>query len=135
MTSEIVYKGELRTLMTHLGSGSQIETDAPKDNQGKGERFSPTDLVASALASCMFTVMGIAARTHQISMEGLTMQVEKEMAADPLRRIGAIRIVFSNPMKKEFSLKAQQILEKAAMTCPVFLSLSDKVEKTVQWNW
>lgn len=135
MTSEIVYKGELRTLMVHLGSGSQVETDAPKDNQGKGERFSPTDLVASALASCMLTVMGISARTHHIQMEGLMMEVEKEMIADPLRRIGAIRIIFSNPMKREFSLKEQSILEKAAMTCPVFLSMSDKVEKTVQWNW
>lgn len=135
MTAEIVYQGELRTLMTHLNSGSQVETDAPKDNQGKGERFSPTDLVASALASCMLTVMGIAAKVHQIKLDGIRMQVEKVMVSDPLRRIGAIRIIFSNPLQINFSDKERLILEKAALTCPVYLSLSDSVEKTVQWYW
>lgn len=135
MTAEVIYKGELRTEMRHLGSGTLVETDAPKDNQGKGERFSPTDLVASSLGACMLSIMGIAARTHSISMDGLKFDIEKIMVADPLRRIGEIRVVFHKPDHLKFTEKEIQILEKAALTCPVMLSLSDNITKTIEWNW
>src|SRR6476661_11147279 len=91
MLSKVIYLGELRTAATHLRSGTIIETDAPTDNQGRGERFSPSDLVATALASCMLTIMGIAARTHEINIVGTECEVEKIMVADP-RRIGEIKI-------------------------------------------
>src|ERR1700750_2684903 len=91
MTSTVIYEGDLHTVARHLQSGTEIETDAPVDNQGKGERFSPTDLVATALGSCMATLMGIAARTHNINMDGATFEVEKIMAADP-RRISEIKV-------------------------------------------
>jgi uncharacterized OsmC-like protein len=135
MTAQIVYKGDLRTEMTHLQSGSIVETDAPKDNHGKGERFSPTDLIASALGSCMLSIMGIAARTHEIDIVNTKIEIEKIMVADPLRRIGEIVVVFHLPTGKIYSDKEKTILEKAAMTCPVFLSLGENVKKTIQWNW
>jgi len=135
MTAQIVYKGDLRTEMTHLQSGSIVETDAPKDNHGKGERFSPTDLVASALGSCMLSIMGIAARTHEIDVVNTKIEIEKIMVADPLRRIGEIIVVFQLPIGKIYNDKEKTILEKAAMTCPVFLSLGENVKKTIQWNW
>lgn len=135
MTAEVIYKGELRTEMRHIESGTVVETDAPKDNQGKGERFSPTDLVASALGACMLSIMGIASRTHQIEITGLQFDIEKIMVADPLRRIGEIRVVFHKPKHLIFSEKEIQILEKAALTCPVMLSLSDNITKTIHWNW
>ena len=135
MTAQIVYKGDLRTEMTHLQSGSIVETDAPKDNHGKGERFSPTDLVASALGSCMLSIMGIAARTHEIDIVNTKIEIEKIMVADPLRRIGEIIVVFQLPIGKIYNDKEKTILEKAAMTCPVFLSLGENVKKTIQWNW
>ena len=89
MTSQIIYKGDLRTIATHLQSGTSIETDAPTDNQGKGERFSPTDLVATALGTCMVTTMAIKARTQNINLEGTRLDVTKIMVSDP-RRIGKI---------------------------------------------
>ena len=135
MTSQIKYNGDLRTEAIHLQSGSMIETDAPKDNQGKGERFSPTDLVATALGSCMLSIMGIAARTHQIHLEGTKVDVEKIMIADPLRRIGEIKIGFDFPDNVVYTDKEKMILEKAAMTCPVFMSLAENVIKTVAFNW
>lgn len=135
MTSTIIYKGDLRTEMTHLGSGSMVETDAPLDNQGKGERFSPTDLVATALGSCMLTIMGIAARTHGIDIVGTRMHIEKGMVADPQRRIGRIGIRIEMPVSGHFNPKEQAILEKAALTCPVYLSLHDNVAKEIVWVW
>lgn len=135
MTAKIIYIGDLRTEMTHQQSNTIVETDAPKDNHGKGERFSPTDLVASSLASCMLSIMGIASRTHGINIEGAEANVEKIMIADPLRRIGEIKVHISMPKNQDYSDKDRQILEKAAMTCPVFLSLSESVIKTVSWNW
>ncbi len=135
MTAQIVYKGDLRTEMTHLQSGSIVETDAPKDNHGKGERFSPTDLVASALGSCMLSILGIAARTHEIEIVKKKIEIEKIMVADPLRRIGEIVVVFHLPTGKIYNDKEKSILEKAAMTCPVYLSLGENVKKTIQWNW
>ena len=135
MTAQIVYKGYLRTEMSHIQSGSIVETDAPKDNHGKGERFSPTDLVATALGSCMLSIMGIAARTHEIDIIDTKIDIEKRMIADPLRRIGEIGVVFHMPSGKNYTDKEKIILEKAAMTCPVFLSLAENVQKTIRWNW
>ena len=135
MTSTVVYKGSLRTEMTHLQSGTVVETDAPKDNHGLGEKFSPTDLVASALGACMLSIMGIAGKTHEIDVDGASVEVEKIMFADPQRRIGEIKIGFHFPKEKKYNDKQQKIMEHAAMTCPVFLSLSHELKKTVDWYW
>lgn len=133
MTSKVIYEGGLRTIATHLKSGSIIETDAPVDNHGKGERFSPTDLVATALASCMCTLMGIAANTHSISLGNIECMVEKIMAADP-RRIGEVKmdITLSNA---SYTDKEKKILEHAALTCPVFQSLHPDMKKTISFHW
>jgi putative redox protein len=128
MTSTILYEGNLRTTAKHIYSGHIVETDAPLDNQGLAERFSPTDLVATALGSCMLTIMGIAARTHDIIIEGTTMEVEKIMVSDP-RRIGAININIQFP--KNYTDKEVKILEKAALNCPVYHSLSNEVIKNI----
>ena len=135
MTSQIIYKGNLRTQATHLQSSTIIETDAPKDNHGLGEKFSPTDLVATALGSCMLSIMGIAANTHHINIENTQVDIEKIMIADPMRRIGEIKVQFHFGKDKIFTEKEKTILEKAALTCPVFLSLHEKVIKSVQFNW
>lgn len=134
MTSKVVYRGNLRTEATHLRSGTMIETDAPVDNKGKGERFSPTDLVATALASCMLTIMGIAGRTHEINIEGTECQVEKIMESNP-RRIGTIRIEMSIRGAEHYSDKEKQIMEKAALTCPVYQSLHPALQKEVTFHW
>jgi len=135
MTSQIIYRGDLRTEAVHSQSLSVVETDAPTDNQGEGERFSPTDLVATALGSCMLTIMGIAARTHEIALEGTRIDIEKIMIADPQRRIGEVKVDFNFPEGSSFSEKEKTILEKAALTCPVYLSLSERVIKTVHFHW
>jgi len=134
MTSKVIYEGDLRTVATHLGSGTTIETDAPLDNQGKGERFSPTDLVATALASCMFTLMGIAARTHHINVKGMSCEVEKIMDSNP-RKIGGINVTIHFPAGESYTEKEKKILELAALTCPVYLSLHESVRKNVLFNW
>jgi len=134
MTATVVYQGELRTSATHFKSGSIIETDAPTDNQGKGERFSPTDLVAAALASCMATIMGIAARTHDINIDGLSCDVEKIMVANP-RKIGEIKVDLHFPATQQYDQKQRKLLEHAALTCPVFLSLHPDLKKTVNFHW
>ncbi|XZF15641.1 OsmC family protein [Chitinophagaceae bacterium MMS25-I14] len=134
MTSKVLYQGDLRTIATHLQSGTTIETDAPVDNQGKGERFSPTDLVATALASCMATVMGIAARTHNIDIDGTRFDVEKVMAANP-RRIGEIKINITFPKDRQYEDRHRSLLQKAAMTCPVIESLHPDLKKTVLFIW
>ena len=130
MISTVVYKGDLRTEATHLQSGNSIITDAPVDNGGKGEAFSPTDLVATALASCMITIMGIVARRDGIDIEGTTAEVVKVMSADP-RRIGEIQIKihFSKPIDK----KNKERLERAAHTCPVSKSLHDDLNELVEF--
>ena len=130
MISKVVYKGDLRTESTHLQSGKTIITDAPVDNQGKGEAFSPTDLVATALASCMLTIMGIVAKRDGIKMEGTTAEVEKIMASDP-RRIREIRlkINFVFPIAD----KDQAKLERAAHTCPVSGSLHKDLNEIVEF--
>jgi uncharacterized OsmC-like protein len=130
--STVEYKGDLRTEAVHLDSGERIHTDAPKDNEGKGETFSPTDLVATSLASCMITVMGIKAKQHGINMVGTTADVVKEMAADP-RRISAIRInihFLNNYFDKE-----RILLERTANTCPVRNSLSDELAVEIHFNY
>jgi putative redox protein len=134
VTSKVIYTGELRTVATHLLSGSVIESDAPLDNNGKGERFSPTDLVATALASCMCTIMGIAARTHSINIEGTECEVEKIMVVNP-RRIGEIKVNIHFPKTQTYSDKEKKILEHAALTCPVFESLHPDCKKTVLFLW
>lgn len=133
MTSKVTYLGDLRTEAIHEASQSTIYTDAPVDNNGKGEMFSPTDLVATALASCALTIMGIAANTHQIAIGGSFCEIQKTMAADP-RRISRLDLVFH--MKGQvFADKQRQLLEKAAMTCPVFYSLNDAIEKNLEFIW
>ena len=133
MTSVVIYQGYLRTEAKHVASGSTLETDAPTDNHGKGERFSPTDLVATALASCMCTIMGIAARTHEIDIDNVSCEVTKIMAANP-RRIGEIKVDMHFP-NKTYDDKQKKILEHAALTCPVFESLHPDLKKTVSFNW
>ena len=132
MTSKVTYLGDLRTSSIHLQSGSEIISDAPLDNNGKGEAFSPTDTVANALASCMMTVMGIKARDLNVELTGATAAVTKIMQAEP-RRINAIEIVFDiNVYTDE---KTKTILERTAMTCPVFLSLNAEIEKRISFIW
>jgi putative redox protein len=134
MTSEILYEGKLRTIATHIYSNSIIETDAPLDNEGLAQRFSPTDLVATALGSCMLTIMGIAARTHNINFDGSKVTINKIMASEP-RRIGAIEVAFYFPENLNFTDKEKTILERAAMNCPVYHSLNPELVKTVVFNW
>ncbi|MNX28465.1 OsmC-like protein [compost metagenome] len=132
MTSKVIYLGDLRTSSIHLQSGTEIVSDAPLDNNGKGEAFSPTDTVANALATCMMTVMGIKARDVNVDFKGSTAGVTKIMNAEP-RRIGAIEVVFE--MQGVADEKNRVILERTAMTCPVFLSLSTEIEKRITFNW
>ena len=130
MISKVKYKGELRTEAEHLRSGKTIITDAPIDNQGKGEAFSPTDLVATALASCMLTIMGIVARRDGIKLEGTIAEVEKNMAKNP-RRIGEIKIKikFSQKLNRD----EREKLERAAKTCPVSGSLNENLKETFEF--
>jgi uncharacterized OsmC-like protein len=132
MTSKVTYLGDLRTSSIHVQSGSEIISDAPLDNNGKGEAFSPTDTVANALASCMMTVMGIKAKDLNVDFTGATAAVTKIMQAEP-RRINTIEIVFD--MNVSVDEKTKTILERTAMTCPVFLSLNPDIEKKISFNW
>jgi uncharacterized OsmC-like protein len=132
MTSKITYLGELRTSSIHLQSGSQIISDAPIDNNGKGEAFSPTDTVANALGSCMFTVMGIKAQDLQVDLSNSTAEITKIMAQDP-RRILEIHVVFN--FSVDTDSKNKTILERIAMTCPVYYSLHPDVKKVITFNW
>jgi putative redox protein len=134
MTSTVVYEGNLRTVCTHLKSGSVIETDAPPDNQGKGERFSPSDLVATALGSCMLTIMGIKARDMEIDLSDVKIDVEKIMKADP-RRIGGINLTFHFPLSLQLDEKQKTILERAAHSCPVIYSINPEIEIKADFNW
>lgn len=129
----IVYQGELRCAATHQPSGTQLLTDAPKDNHGRGESFSPTDLVATALGTCMLTIMGIAAQNLKIDLAGTRVTVQKEMVAQPVRRIGRLSTVIDVPVKLDE--EQRQKLIKAAMTCPVHESLHPDVQKPIEWRW
>ena len=134
MTSQIIYKGDLRTTATHLQSGTVIETDAPTDNQGKGERFSPTDLVATALGTCMITTMAIKARTMNIELDGARVDVTKIMVSDP-RRVGKIVALMYMPAGLHVDEKTKAILERTARTCPVERSLHPDVALDIAFYW
>ncbi|NLR79981.1 OsmC family protein [Chitinophaga eiseniae] len=133
-TAAIIYNGELRTTSTHLQSGTVIETDAPVDNRGKGERFSPTDLVASSLGSCMLSIMGIKAMDNGWNIEGTRVSVQKIMGSDPRRIIG-VTIVMDLPAGHNLGEKERTILERAALTCPVAKSLHPDLVQDVTFNW
>ena len=132
-TAAIKYLGNLRTEGTHLKSGEKIVTDAPPDNNGKGAYFSPTDIMSTSLGSCMLTIMGIAAQTHGIDIEGTTIEITKIMEAEP-RRVGEIIVEFSMP-RSSYSDKEKVILENAALNCPVAKSLSADLKQTVTFNY
>lgn len=127
------YLGDLRVECTHEQSGTVIITDAPTDNNGKGQAFSPTDLCATALASCAMTIMGMYASAHDCDVTGTTISVQKTMSASP-RRISAIEVVFTMP-DKPFTDKQKQGLERAALTCPVHKSLHPDMEQKLVFNW
>ena len=133
-TSQIIYNGSLRTQATHLQSKNTIITDAPTDNNGKGEAFSPTDLLATSLGCCMLTVMGIVAERDTINMDGTTIQITKIMEANP-RRVGEIKVEFSFPKNNNYSDKEKHLLENTARTCPVAKSLSPELKQTVTFNY
>ncbi len=128
-----VYEGGLRCRVTHGPSGDEILTDAPVDNMGKGEAFSPTDLMASSLGTCMMTVMGIVAGRHQINLKGTTIDIEKEMITQPVRRIGKITVVFH--MVAGIPVDKREMLERAAHTCPVHKSLHPDVLAPVTFQY
>lgn len=129
--SKVTYLGELRTEALHLASGSKIITDAPLDNKGKGQAFSPTDLLSTSLASCMFTIMGIAANTHNININGMSAEVTKIMATNP-RRVGEIHITVTLPAIS-YTDKEKGILENAARTCPVALSVNSAIIQKIEF--
>lgn len=133
MTAKVVYQGNLRTEATHLKSGNKLITDAPTDNHGKGEAFSPTDLAATSLASCILTIMGIAADKRDIDISGAEAAVTKVMVSDP-RRIGRIEVNILMP-NKSYTDTEKKILEKAAHHCPVGLSLADGTEEVISISW
>lgn len=132
-TTQTEYLGELRTQATHVYSGNTIITDAPLDNKGKAEAFSPTDLLATALGSCMITIMGIAAREHGFDMDGTTAKIWKIMESNP-RRVSEVKIDLTFP-KNNYSEKEKKIIERSAFTCPVYLSLHPDLKKIITFNF
>ena len=132
-TITVVYTGDLRTEAEHLASGNKIITDAPKDNQGRGEAFSPSDLVCSALGSCMVTIMGIVAKRHNLAIEGTRLEITKIMAPDP-RRIIEIVVDFHLPANS-LNEKERTLLENAARTCPVALSLNPEIRQAITFHY
>ncbi len=132
MTSIVTYLGDLRTSSEHLQSGTKILSDAPTDNHGKGEAFSPTDLVANALGSCMISIMAIKSKDLGVDMVGATAEITKIMNPEP-RRIAKIIVNINMPIIAD--LKIKSVLEHAAMTCPVFLSLHPDIQKEVTFKW
>ena len=129
---KIKYKGDLRTTATHVSSGSKIITDAPLDNKGKGEKFSPTDLFATALGSCMLTIMGITAQTYGINIDNTEVTVKKIMGANP-RRVSCIKIIIN--IYNDISEKDRKLLIKAAHHCPVSKSINPDIEEDVTFNF
>lgn len=130
MTAEIIYEGELRCRLKHSFSGSEILTDAPLDNHGKAETFSPTDLMATSAGACMLTIMGIATKTHGFEIENAKVTVEKIMSSNP-RKIAKLNFELFFPNGKNYSDKQKQIIENIAYTCPVMLSLHPDIEKNI----
>ncbi len=129
----IRYTGELHCVATHEPSHSEVATDAPVDNNGKGEAFSPTDLVATALGTCMATVMAIAARRHQVELNGMRVSISKEMSKDTPRRIVRLASEIHLPLPENHPQR--QLLEAAALGCPVHQSLHPQIEKPVKFVW
>jgi uncharacterized OsmC-like protein len=134
MTSQSTYLGNLRTESVHLQSGTTIITDAPVDNHGKGEAFSPTDLVANALGNCMMTLMGIYAQRENIDLVGTKISMTKIMADSP-RRISEIQLIFDFPATLQVTPQQRQALENAARTCPVIKSLHPDIKETLTFNF
>lgn len=133
MTAEIIYNGQLRTSATHVRSGNTIFNDAPVDNHGKGEAFSPTDMIATALGTCILTIMGIAAQKNDIDMLGAKAEVSKEMASEP-RRIAKIEVIVKMP-PNNYSDHDKQILKKALDNCPVCRSLHPDMKQDIKIIW
>lgn len=133
MNFKIIYKGDLRNECTHLQSGTVIETDAPTDNKGKGERFSPTDLVCVALGTCIITTMGIRANDMEVDLSGAEIGVNKHMYSGP-RRIGKIEVDLTIP-KTNTNEEQRSLLQTIGDNCPVMKSLSTDVEVLVNYNW
>lgn len=133
VTVTTVYDGELRVTATHDPSGARMVTDAPRDNEGLGRSFSPTDLIPAALGACMLTVMGIVARRRAWPLDGASIQVEKHMVADPARRIG--RLVVRVRMPDALPAEARAALERAALACPVHKSLHPDIEIPVEFSY
>ncbi|WP_367274309.1 OsmC family protein [uncultured Odoribacter sp.] len=132
-TVKATYLGDLRIECEHLQSGTKIITDAPTDNHGKGESFSPTDLCASALAACMMTIMGLYAQNAGLDVKGTEIEITKVMATDP-RRIGEVIVTFHMP-DRTYTEKDKKALERAALTCPVHYSLGEQVKQTITFEW
>jgi putative redox protein len=130
---QLEYQGDLHCKAVHGPSGTELNTDAPKDNQGRGESFSPTDMVATALGTCMLTVMGIMARTLDVDIAGTTATVEKEMTASPPRMIKSLAVTIRVP--QSITPENQQKLERAAHTCPVHKSLHPDVQTPIEFTW
>jgi len=130
---DIRYEGGLRCAATHGPSGETLHTDAPVDNHGRGESFSPTDLVATALGSCMATIMGIVAERHQLDLRDMEIEVTKGMSADAPRRIAQLATVIKVPLPPDHPQRV--LLENAALTCPVHKSLHPEIEKPVDFQW
>ncbi|HZH95657.1 MAG TPA: OsmC family protein [Flavisolibacter sp.] len=134
MTSTVSYENHLRTSCTHLSSASSFETDAPVDNNGKGERFSPTDLLATSLAACMLTVMGIKCKSMNQDLDSLKIEVDKVMMAEP-RRVGGINLTVHIPEHLAFADdKTKQILKTTAATCPVMKSIHPDIIVNIDWG-
>lgn len=131
-TLRTVYSGDLRTQITHIQSGSVITTDAPTDNNGKGESISPTDMLAGALGSCILTIMGMAADTHGFDIVGTELEITKVMEANP-RRISEIHIVFNFP--RDYEPKTKRIIESTAKICPVENSLHPDIKRVITYNY
>ena len=134
---DIVYEGQLRCTATHGPSGATLATDAPLDNHGKGESFSPTDLVATALGSCVMTIMGIVAERNQIDLTGMRIHVSKEMIQQPIRRIGRLPVTVTVPADKATKISAAERtkLETAARHCPVHQSLHPDIDSPIEFVW
>jgi putative redox protein len=132
-TSTIIYTGELRTVAVHLQSGVELITDAPTDNQGRGEAFSPTDLLATSLGACMLTIMGINAKANGIDIDKTRLEITKTMATNP-RRVSEIKIIITFP-NKAYSEKEKQMLQIAALNCPVAKSLHPEIKQNVNFIW
>lgn len=130
---QIAYQGKLRCSAKHVDSGASFVTDAPKDNNGNGESFSPTDLVATALGTCMLTVMGIAAARMQVDLVGATVVVTKEMVQTPVRKIARLSVTFRIPLSP--TPEQRQTLEQAARSCPVRQSIHPDIQVPVTFNW